>query len=141
MSRFIVDASVAIKWFVPEIHSTEASRLLSAGRELLAPDLLPAEFGNILWKKTRRGEIQAPKAVEIIRALTEVPIYFTPASELLESAYLLATKFERTVYDSLYLALALAEECPMVTADGRLVRSLAGTSLAKSTVWVEDLEP
>ncbi len=140
MSRFVVDASIAIKWFVPEIHSAEAVRLLSPGCELLAPDLLPAEFGNILWKKTRRGEIQAQKAVEVIRALAEVPIYLSSASELLESAYLLAAKFERTVYDSLYLALALLEECPMVTADHRLVRALAGTSLARSTLWIEDLQ-
>jgi predicted nucleic acid-binding protein len=140
MSRFVVDASVAIKWFVPEIHSAEAIRLLSPDCELLAPDLLPSEFGNILWKKTRRGEIPSPKAVEIIRALAEIPLYYSSAPELLESAYLLAEKFERTVYDSLYLSLALLEGCPMVTADLRLVRSLAGTSLARSLFWVEDLK-
>src|SRR5947199_4790019 len=117
MRRYVVDASVAIKWFVPEVHSEEALRLLSSGCELLAPDLLPAEFGNILWKKTRKGEIGAPKAVEILRALPEIPIHLSVASALLEPAYLLATKFARTVYDSLYLALALLEECPMVTAD------------------------
>jgi predicted nucleic acid-binding protein len=119
MSRFVVDANVAIKWFVPEIHSTEAIRLLSVGCELLAPDLLPAEFGNILWKKTRRNEIQAHQAVEILHALAEVPIALSAASELLESAYLLATKFERSVYDSLYLSLAVREECPLPLPLGR----------------------
>ncbi|MEA2694640.1 MAG: hypothetical protein QOJ16_4027 [Acidobacteriota bacterium] len=139
MRRCVVDASVAVKWFVPEVHSEEALRLLSAGRELLAPDLLPAEFGNILWKKTRRGEIGVPKAVEILRALAEIPLHVSSSSRLLESAYLLAEKFQRTVYDSLYLALAILEECPMVTADLRLVHALAGTSLAGRTVWVADL--
>jgi predicted nucleic acid-binding protein len=69
MRRYVVDASVAVKWFVPEIHSAEALRLLSLYCELLAPDLLPSEFGNILWKKTRRGEIRVPEAVETFHAL------------------------------------------------------------------------
>jgi predicted nucleic acid-binding protein len=47
MRRYVVDASVAVKWFVPEIHSAEALRLLSSDCELLAPDLLPSELGNI----------------------------------------------------------------------------------------------
>jgi len=139
MRRYVVDASVAVKWFVPEVHSEEALRLLSSGRDLLAPDLLPAEFGNILWKKTRRGEIEVAQAVEIIRALAEVPFHLSSSSILLESAYLLAHKFQRTVYDSLYLSLAIVEECPMVTADLRLVNALSGTSLAGRVLWVEDV--
>ena len=57
MNRFVVDASVAIKWWVPEVHSADALRYLDPdiGRE--APDLLLAEAGNILWKKVNRGEL------------------------------------------------------------------------------------
>jgi len=139
MRRYVVDASVAVKWFVPEIHSAEALRLLSLDCELLAPDLLPSEFGNILWKKTRRGEIRVPEAVETFHALAAVPLRFSSAPSLLEPAYLLAVEFGRTVYDSLYLALALLERCPMVTADRKLVNALQGTSLAASLLWVEGL--
>ncbi|MBI4482062.1 MAG: type II toxin-antitoxin system VapC family toxin [Acidobacteria bacterium] len=51
MKRFVVDASVAMKWFVPEAHQDAALRLLDDSCELLAPDFMAAEFGNILWKK------------------------------------------------------------------------------------------
>jgi predicted nucleic acid-binding protein len=139
MRRYIVDASVAVKWFVPEIHSAQALRLLAADCELLAPDLLPSEFGNILWKKTRRGEVQIRDAVEIVHALAAVPLGFSSATSLLEPAYLLAAEFGRTVYDSLYLALALLETCPLGTADRRLFNALQGTFLAASLLWIEDL--
>jgi predicted nucleic acid-binding protein len=50
----VVDASVAIKWYLPEIHSEDALRLIDEERELLVPDLVWSEVGNILWKKWQR---------------------------------------------------------------------------------------
>ena len=50
MSRVVVDASVAVKWFLPEIHSGAALRYLDDDCERLAPDLLYVEFGNVIWK-------------------------------------------------------------------------------------------
>ena len=51
-----MDASVAIKWYVPEVHSEIAACLLDGTHELIAPDLLLPEFGNIVWKKVQRGQ-------------------------------------------------------------------------------------
>ena len=55
MPKLVVDASVVIKWFVPEPFSLEARRILDDYRagslDLVAPDLLNAEVGNIVWKK------------------------------------------------------------------------------------------
>ncbi len=62
MTRFVVDASAAIKWFLPEIHSTAALRLLDPSLELHAPDLLFPEVGNALWKLVKRGEISVEDA-------------------------------------------------------------------------------
>ena len=56
MSAFVVDASVVVKWFVPEVHSDAARRLLTLSHEYFAPDLLFAETANTIWKKIRRGE-------------------------------------------------------------------------------------
>ena len=53
MSVFVVDASVVVKWFVPEIHSDAARRLLVLPHEYVAPDLLFAETANTIWKKIR----------------------------------------------------------------------------------------
>ena len=55
MDILVIDSSVAVKWFVVELYSTEARRILDAYQNgtlsFLAPDLINAEFGNIIWKK------------------------------------------------------------------------------------------
>jgi predicted nucleic acid-binding protein len=57
MTQYVVDVCVAVKWFVPEIFSQEAARLLSGSHRLLAPDYLLPEAGNVFWKKIRFNEI------------------------------------------------------------------------------------
>jgi predicted nucleic acid-binding protein len=46
VSRFVIDASVEIKWFIPEVHSAAAQRLLSGNHELLIPDLFFPEVAK-----------------------------------------------------------------------------------------------
>ena len=53
MTKFVVDANVAIKWVIPEIHSEAASRLLNNSNTLLVPDFFFSEIGNIFWKQVR----------------------------------------------------------------------------------------
>ncbi len=57
MSIFVVDASVAAKWFFDEPLSAEAARLLDVSHGLHAPDFFSLEIDSILCKKMRRGEI------------------------------------------------------------------------------------
>jgi predicted nucleic acid-binding protein len=139
MTPVVVDASVAIKWYVREIHYEEARRLLTAAYERIAPDLMPIEFGNILWKKVRRGEVSNPDATSALHLLLQVPLLLLPSDSLIEDALSLALASGRTVYDCVYLALALRERCQLVTADQRLVNSLATTSYAASILRVEDI--
>ena len=56
MSAFVVDASVAVKWFFPEVHEADALRLIHGRHDLLVPDVFFSEFGNALWKRLRRRE-------------------------------------------------------------------------------------
>jgi predicted nucleic acid-binding protein len=130
LSGFVVDASVAVKWFVPEALSDEAVSLLDSPRELLAPDLLYPEAGNILWKKVGRGEIEARDARDILAALVRVPLSVVPSSTLVEAALEITLVHGRTVYDGLYVALAVARDAVLVTADGRLVEALREGPLA-----------
>lgn len=139
MSRIVVDASVAVKWFVPEVHSDRAKRLLQGDFELLAPDLILAEVGNVLWKKTRRGEISVETGGNILRDFKRFPIRVYDSAELAELAWDLAIHFDRTFYDSLYLALARSLDCSLATADRRFYNSLQETLLVNSMLWVEDL--
>jgi predicted nucleic acid-binding protein len=139
VSRFVVDTSVAIKWFLPEPHSDHARKFLTGEHELLAPDLLLAEFGSVLWKRIRGGEMKAEEAVAVLSALMEAPLHVRPSAALIAPALEIAVRTQRTVYDSLYLSLALREKAPLVTADLRLFNALQPTPLAASLLWIESL--
>lgn len=139
MSAYVVDASVALKWYVPEVHSEDALRLLEPGNGLHVPDLFHAEAGNILWKKSTRGELTSVEARRIARALLAVPLTVHATADLLEGALEIATRTARTVYDSLYVTLAVAMGVVLVTADRRLVDAMGRTAFGRHLLWVEDV--
>lgn len=137
MTRLVVDASVAVKWFVPEIHSEEALRLLKEEWVLLVPDLVWGEVGNILWKKKQRGEMTDENARFILQQLGRFNLAVHSSQELADTAWELASRLNRTFYDSLYLALAESQGCPLVTADRRLFNAVSPAGL--NVVWIEDI--
>jgi predicted nucleic acid-binding protein len=114
--RFVVDASVAIKWFVPEIHAGAARRLLREGVTLLAPDLIWAEVANALWRKWREKELAAELVEGILNDFRRYPLRIHSAESLYEVTWPVAQESGRTFYGSLYLALAISQGCSMVTA-------------------------
>jgi predicted nucleic acid-binding protein len=127
----VVDASVAAKWLLPaagEDLLEQSNRLLERyiGRDLqlLAPDLIGAEIGNVLWKAVRRKRISAANAENSLRRFTELSIPFVPSSELLVRSLQISITCDRSFYDSLYVALALSTRTELVTADERLVNAL-----------------
>ena len=64
MSKLVVDASVAIKWLVAEQLTDESLAILGSEAELIAPDLLPIEVGDALWKKVRAADLTADEAAQ-----------------------------------------------------------------------------
>lgn len=118
--RFVIDASVAIKWVVTEDGTDQAVSLLSSGA-LSAPDLLVAECANILWKKVRRSELSDQEALLASRILEQAEIELHPMRTLLEPATRLAIELDHPAYDCIYLALAMEHDWRFVTADMRLV--------------------
>ena len=140
MSIVIVDASVGVKWFLPEVHAAEARQWRNGPDELHAPTFFfDLEIANILWKKVRRAEITRADADLILGQLPGLPLTRHAEPPLLTSAFDLADRTQRTVYDCLYLALAVQLAGRMVTADQRLYNSLAGTPWAGCICWVGDL--
>ena len=132
MTTCVLDASVAAKWFLPSAHETlaqEAFRLLEGyakgDMRFLVPDLFWPEFGNILWKATRQGRISEKSAEAAISALEQRRIETAPGLPLLRDAYLMASAFGRTVYDCMYVTLAVMSGAPLITADERLANALA----------------
>ena len=140
MTSLVVDASVCVKWFIPEHLWQPASSLLDERYDLHAPDLLFPEVGNVLWKKCLRKELTPTEVLEIVGALKRVPFLTHTADPLIEAAVAIALKHNRSVYDSLYLALAFQLDARMVTADLRLVNSLRTTELERHVVWIGDPE-
>jgi predicted nucleic acid-binding protein len=116
-----------------------ALRLRAPGRSLHTPAFFDVEMGNILWKKVQRAEFSMTEAAEIVSKLPALPLSRYPMLPLIPPAFDLACQTERTVYDSLYLALAIQLDGRMATADQRLVNALPTTPHAAHVYWVEDL--
>jgi predicted nucleic acid-binding protein len=138
IERLVIDSGVLIKWFLDEPLYPEARRIRDEYRTgtltLVAPDLIYAEVGNILWKKQRFQGLSSVDAADVLMTLKGYPIPTTPAAALLDDAYHLAVTHGRTVYDALYLALSVREGCRFVTADERLANAV-GAALP-NVVWV-----
>lgn len=120
----VVDASVAVKWVVPEAGSDAASDLLS--RELWAPSLWLAEAANALRKKSRRGEITEDEARRRAQDLVDAPIEPIELPILLPTAMRMAGELGHSIYDCFYLAAALLRGVALVTADRRFAAKVAG---------------
>lgn len=122
--KLVIDASVAVKWVVEEPGTSEALALRRKAR-LIAPELLIAECANILWKKARRKELTAEEARIAARLLQAAEFELLPTRALLEKATRLAMDLDHPASDCLYLALAVDQNCPLVTADERLLQRLS----------------
>jgi predicted nucleic acid-binding protein len=124
---FVLDCSVAAKWILPEPDRVPALRLLgryeSGEIALIAPDLLLAEFASLLAKRSRRKEISAGQASEAYHLLTRCAPRLFDMRPLLLRALDLSLRHQLSLWDCVYLALALEHGCSLLTADRRLVRS------------------
>ena len=130
MKTVVIDASVAVLAFFREPGYQSAQALFRSGTPLYAPDLIFAEYANVVWKRHRRGELSGEEGLQLLADFLRMPLEVTPCSHLAIPALRLALHTGRTVYDALYLALAVRTNSILVTADKRLANSLAKTSLA-----------
>jgi len=133
----IVDASVAVKWLIPEIHADAATRLLTDEYQRLAPELAVFECADALRKRTRQGDLQPIDASSMVNELMQL-LTVQPTAHLATVAFDLAVTFGRRVYDTLYAALALQGDCVLVTADRPLYDALS-PSMPGNMLWIEDV--
>ncbi|NIA20983.1 MAG: PIN domain-containing protein [Anaerolineaceae bacterium] len=138
MSVYVVDASVAVKWFLDEPHSDAALAVLSDRNQLHAPDFFLIEIDSVLCKWIRRGEITEDEGSRIRTALREFPVQRHNFLPLLDPAYAMANRTGCSLYDCLYVALAVLLDGQMVTADRRLYDGLARSEFSEYVVWIED---
>ena len=139
MKSCVVDASAICSAFFQEEHAAAAQRLLASDCNLHAPELIIAEVASVIWKRVTRDEIDADEATALLADFRQLPLQITPSDGLIESALAIALETGRTVYDSLYLALAIDRECRLVTVDKRLINALTDTPLSKHVCHITKL--
>ena len=98
-----------------------ARRVLEGDHEILLPDFADVEVVSVFRKRLFAGTMTGNHCLQAIRELIALPFPRFPASGLLERAFELRDNL--TVYDAIYVALAEALGCELVTADARLARA------------------
>jgi predicted nucleic acid-binding protein len=125
----VLDSSVVAKWFLPEVLTDQALLLLdrwtSNNIEVIAPTFLFIEVSNIIWKKQRANQITPEEGEQMVVNLLNLNIPTVEGEPFLRRAYQMARHYDRTVYDSLYLAVAEGLDASFVSADQRLCNSVS----------------
>jgi predicted nucleic acid-binding protein len=123
----VVDASVAVKWFVEEPGTADALDLLKGSDLVIAPELVVAEVVNVVWKHLVRSDLKHHQVAHVPEALPRMFAELWPTVWLARRAFEIAAELRHPVYDCFYLALAESENATLVTADRRLIGRLAGS--------------
>ena len=138
--NLVIDASVLIKFYVPEILSDKAEELLTGVEHgdvmLLAPDLIYPKVGNILWKKQRMKELTRPEVEEITDAIVSLPLKIEASKLLFPLAIDIGIAYKITVYNAIYISMARVYEIKMMTADRKLADVMAKTDLKEYVAWL-----
>jgi predicted nucleic acid-binding protein len=125
---YVIDSNVALKWELPEVGSDKARRIrddfVINAVGLLAPDVYPVEIAHTLNKAERQSIVTPPFAsIALHRYLRILPTLHR-SLDLLPRAQEIASRYRIGVYDCLYVALAEQLQCPLLTADQRLINVL-----------------
>ena len=127
MTILVIDASVALKWFIEEAGTREAAALLDSPDSLIAPDLIVAECLNATWKAVRAGAMTAQQQDRAMALLPSLLDDLAPLAPLAPRAAVIARTLDHPAHDGLYLALAEQRAGTLVTADRRLLARIQGT--------------
>jgi len=136
----VVDASVAVKWFVREEGHLSALRLLEQGHVLLAPDLIFSETANVLWKKLREGEVTLEQPRQACTALPEFFQAVISAARIAPVAIEIANRLNHPVYDCIYLACAEDQGARLVTADKKFVSRINDAGMGQLAIGLDDVD-
>ncbi len=131
MSDLVIDASVAVKWFVSEEASDKADEVSSSNHTLLAPRLIMIEVANAFARKAIQKLITPLEAAEYVRTLPRFLAGLLDVDDLIEPALQNACNHGHPIYDFIYLEAARRRDTKMLTADQKFIAKVKGTNLAK----------
>lgn len=139
----VVDASLAVKWLVNEVHTDRAFALarswVRSGIQPVAPYLMPVEVTNALYRRVVLRQVPILAATELLGVFLGTGIELREPAGLHRRAMELAARLNQdSVYDAHYLALAETMDCELWTADERFYR--AASPSFKIVRWLGELE-
>ncbi|MGE0212556.1 MAG: type II toxin-antitoxin system VapC family toxin [Parvibaculaceae bacterium] len=137
MTGFVVDASIAVKWYVEETDSDHAHSLLAGPYQFAAPSLLRAEVASALWRNWRKGFVSGTQVTDALTSLERAIGQWHETRKLLPMAVEKSLVLKHHVYDCLYLSLADTLRFKVITADKRFL-AIAPNGLA---VALSDWQP
>jgi len=136
---WVIDASVALKWFIEEDGSRQAASLLDQPERLIAPDLIIAEVCNAGWKSVRSGQMTPAQHDHMAARVALAFDTLAPLNGLARAASRIGRSLDHPIYDCFYLALADQTDARLVTADQRLIRRLAGSAWTEQIVYLRNI--
>jgi len=127
--KVVVDASVGVKWFIPEDYSDRALKVLEDYRKgfvrLYSPEHFKVEVVSALRKYYLRGYIDHATLIKCFMLLQEIGIFYVDVDwNVLKEALKYSLKNGISVYDALYIVVATRIGARILTADERLYRVL-----------------
>lgn len=131
MPDVVVDASVAAKWQLKdEAHVAEAERLLrtieSGAVRLVVPDFWRYEVAGLYTKAVANGRMGDVDALEALSDVLRIPAVRLPLPHPMD-AFRAARRFNRSLIDCFYLAIAEERGCDFWSDDRKLCRALSPT--------------
>jgi predicted nucleic acid-binding protein len=129
MSSYVLDTSVAVAWYLPEVFAEPArtwqGRMLEERVHFIVPILHYWELANVLRTNVRGRTLDARLASDIWTLHLDAPLQI--AEPPTDSVLALALEYEATAYDAVYIALATHLDMPLLTAE------------RSSTPWVKKM--
>ena len=144
MTDYIIDSNIVAKWLLPEPDSNRARALIAPEYKLRAPDLLMPELANVLWKGARRGDLTTAESGELLKKFLQehidVTVRLLPSRLVIKQALMIAATERHSIYDCIYVALAVQSRCVLITADDRLVKTIQNDILRQHIISLADLQ-
>lgn len=119
--KLVIDASVAVKWYIEENWNDEADQILTQNYTLIAPDFILVESANIFWKKVIKQELKQSEAHHNLELLTLSFDDYISSHNLYSQSLQLAFETNHSIYDMMYLSAAVQSNTMVVTADQKFL--------------------